>query len=112
MSKARYELEEVIGKEDRTVEESDLSRLPYLQAVIKDTLRQNPPVILLIPNRAIGDVEIQVYVVPKDALIMCNFRAMGQDQTYGRTHKFSGRRGSLMSELTTKGVIFSSYRSV
>ncbi|KAI3515424.1 hypothetical protein L1887_14320 [Cichorium endivia] len=54
MSKARYELEEVIGKEDRTVEESDISRLPYL-------------------------LEIQVYVVPNDALIMCNFRAMGQD---------------------------------
>lgn len=79
MAKARYELEEVIGKEDRTVEESDISRLPYLQAVIKETLRLHPPVTFLIPHRAIDDVEIQGYVVPKDAQILCNLWAMGQD---------------------------------
>ncbi|KAI3498347.1 hypothetical protein L1887_34120 [Cichorium endivia] len=79
MAKARYELKEVIGNEDRTVEESDISRLPYLQAVIKETLRLHPPVTFLIPHRAIDDVEIQGYVVPKDAQILCNLWAMGQD---------------------------------
>ncbi|KAL4586031.1 hypothetical protein LXL04_010661 [Taraxacum kok-saghyz] len=80
MSKARNELKEVIGKEDRTVEESYISRLPYLQAVIKETLRLHPPVTFLIPHKAIYDVEIQGYTIPKDAQILCNLWAMGQDQ--------------------------------
>lgn len=80
MAKARCELEEVMGKEGRTtVEESDISRLPYLQAVIKETLRLHPPVTFLIPHKAIADVEIQGFVVPKDAQILCNLWAMGQD---------------------------------
>ncbi|XP_023730814.1 cytochrome P450 76T24 [Lactuca sativa] len=79
MSKARSELEEVMGKEDKTIEESDISRLPYLQAVVKETLRLHPPVTFLIPHRAIADVEIQGYIIPKDAQILCNLWAMGQD---------------------------------
>ena len=37
MKKAQQELEAVIGK-DKIVEESDIRKLPYLQAVMKETL--------------------------------------------------------------------------
>ncbi|KAJ0444430.1 putative geraniol 8-hydroxylase [Helianthus annuus] len=79
MLKARAEIKKVIGNDDRTFEESDISRVPYLRAVIKETLRLHPPVTFLVPHKAITDVEIKGYMVPKDAQIMCNLWAMGQD---------------------------------
>nr|XP_043626607.1 cytochrome P450 76T24-like [Erigeron canadensis] len=88
MLKARCELKEVMGKKDGStctyIEESDISRLPYLQAIVKETLRLHPPVPFLVPHKAINDVEVQGYVVPKDAQILCNLWAMGQDQNVWR----------------------------
>ncbi|KAJ0682731.1 putative geraniol 8-hydroxylase [Helianthus annuus] len=79
MLKARAEIKKVIGNDERTFEESDISRVPYLRAIIKETLRLHPPVTFLVPHKAITDVEIKGYMVPKDAQIMCNMWAMGQD---------------------------------
>ncbi|KAL0323032.1 UNVERIFIED_CONTAM: Ferruginol synthase [Sesamum angustifolium] len=50
MAKAKNELKSVIG-ENKQVEESDISRLPYLQAVIKETFRYHPAGPLLIPRK-------------------------------------------------------------
>ncbi|KAJ0682730.1 putative geraniol 8-hydroxylase [Helianthus annuus] len=79
MLKAQAEVKKVIGNDDRTFEESDISGVPYLHAVIKETLRLHPPVTFLVPHKAITDVEIKGHMVPKDAQIMCNLWAMGQD---------------------------------
>ncbi|KAJ0501790.1 putative geraniol 8-hydroxylase [Helianthus annuus] len=79
MLKARAEIKKVIGNDERAFEESDISRVPYLRAIIKETLRLHPPVTFLVPHKAITDVEIKGYMVPKDAQIMCNMWAMGQD---------------------------------
>ncbi|KAJ0444411.1 putative geraniol 8-hydroxylase [Helianthus annuus] len=79
MLKARAEIKKVIGNDERTFEESDISRVPYLRAIIKETLRLHHPVTFLVPHKAITDVEIKGYMVPKDAQIMCNMWAMGQD---------------------------------
>ncbi|MQI32366.1 cytochrome P450, partial [Escherichia coli] len=65
MSKVEKELEQVIGK-GKPVEETDIGRLPYLQAVIKETFRLHPPVPLLLPRRAEVEVEIGGYTIPKD----------------------------------------------
>ncbi|MQK21999.1 cytochrome P450, partial [Escherichia coli] len=64
MSKVEKELEQVIGK-GKPVEETDIGRLPYLQAVIKETFRLHPPVPLLLPRRAEVEVEIGGYTIPK-----------------------------------------------
>ncbi|MFS8027245.1 putative cytochrome P450 [Helianthus anomalus] len=69
----------LIGNDDRTFEESDVPNVPYLQAFIKETLRLHPPVTFLVPHKAITEVEIKGHMVPKDAQIMCNMWAMGQD---------------------------------
>ncbi|KAL6008037.1 hypothetical protein ACLOJK_033543 [Asimina triloba] len=57
MGKARAEIMETIGPE-KEVEESDMGRLPYLQAVVKETFRLHPAAPLLIPHRAESDVQI------------------------------------------------------
>ncbi|RZC73040.1 hypothetical protein C5167_048516 [Papaver somniferum] len=65
MTKAQQELLNIIGK-DRPIEESDIIRLPYLQAIVKETLRLHPPAPFLLPHKAEVDVKIHDFVVPKD----------------------------------------------
>lgn len=46
LSKARLEMEQTIGK-GNPIEESDINRLPYLQAAVKETFRLHPTVFLI-----------------------------------------------------------------
>ncbi|CAN1747933.1 Geraniol 8-hydroxylase [Linum perenne] len=80
LTKARDELHQTIGKGNH-LEESDISRLPYLQAVIKETFRLHPSLPLLVPRKAGVDVEINGFTIPKGAQILINVWAMGRDPT-------------------------------
>ncbi|KAK4406668.1 cytochrome [Sesamum angolense] len=80
MSKARKELQTIIGGKGQ-VQESDISRLPYLQAVVKETFRLHPPGPLLIPHKAEADAEINGYIVPRNAQILVNVWAIGRDSS-------------------------------
>ncbi|PWA63224.1 cytochrome P450 [Artemisia annua] len=93
MSKAQSELKELMGNQDGPVDESNISRLPYLQAVVKETLRLHPPVTFLVPHRAISDVKVRGYMIPKDAQVLCNMWAMGQDSNvWPNPHMFEPER--------------------
>ncbi len=48
MKRVKEELNKVVGLK-RKVEESDIDKLPYLQAVIKETTRLRPILPLLVP---------------------------------------------------------------
>ncbi|KAL8487553.1 hypothetical protein ACS0TY_024020 [Phlomoides rotata] len=78
MSRATNELRRVVGEKNR-VEESDISRLPYLQAVIKETFRYHPAAPLLVPHKAEDEAKINGYTIPKNAQILVNVWAMGRD---------------------------------
>lgn len=102
MSKAKKELEEVIGK-GNPVEESDIGRLPYLQAVIKESLRKHPPAPVLLPRRAKKDVEIGGYTIPKGAQVLINEWAIGRNpKVWDKPNLFSPERFE-GSELDVKG---------
>ncbi|KAJ7947182.1 Cytochrome P450 [Quillaja saponaria] len=78
MKRLKAELHEVVGW-SRKVEENDIKNLPYLRAVIKETLRLYPPVPLLVPRKAIQDVEFMGYIVPKNTQVLVNAYAIGRD---------------------------------
>ncbi|KAM3734304.1 hypothetical protein ACB098_10G005700 [Castanea mollissima] len=78
LSKAKAELNQIIGKGNAMVE-SDIDCLPYLQAIVKETFRLHPPVPLLLPRKAGAYVEIQGFSVPKGAQVLVNIWAIGRD---------------------------------
>ncbi|XP_071742250.1 cytochrome P450 76T24-like [Rutidosis leptorrhynchoides] len=76
LQKARSEVTKIM--DNKNIQETDISRLPYLQAIIKETLRLHPPGPFLIPHFSIQEVEVQGFIVPKNTEIICNVWAMGQ----------------------------------
>ncbi|PHT42457.1 Geraniol 8-hydroxylase [Capsicum baccatum] len=71
LKKAKDELAEIIGKE-KLVEEADVSRLPYLQCIIKEVLRMHPPAPFLGPRKVEQDVELRGYIIPKGSQVIGN----------------------------------------
>ncbi|KAG6669665.1 hypothetical protein CIPAW_01G259900 [Carya illinoinensis] len=105
MAKVREELEEVIGK-DGFVQESDISKLPYLLATVKETFRLHPPAPLLLPHKAEADVEICGFTVPKNAQILVNVWGMGRDPSiWPNPDQFSPER-FLDNDIDYKGTNF------
>lgn len=78
LNKAKAELAQAVGA-DRTFEEDDIDNLPYLKAVIKETLRLHPPIPFLVPRRAMEDTNFQGYHIPKDTQVLVNAWAIGRD---------------------------------
>lgn len=102
MSKAKKELEQTIGL-GNPVEESDIARLPYLQAVIKESLRLHPPAPLLLPRKAKTDVEISGYTIPQGAQVLINEWAICRNESiWDDANSFSPER-FLGSEIDIKG---------
>ncbi|GMH26616.1 hypothetical protein Nepgr_028459 [Nepenthes gracilis] len=78
LKKAQAELETVTRK-GVLVEEEKIAQLPYLQAVMKETLRMHPPAPFLIPRKVDEDVELSGFVVPRSSQVLVNVWAMGRD---------------------------------
>lgn len=74
MKKLKEQLNSVLGSKE-CVECSDIDSLPYLQAVIKETLRLRS-VVPLVPNKAEGTVEIQGHIIPKGSNVLVNLWAI------------------------------------
>ena len=102
LSKAGEELRQTIGR-GNTVEESDIPKLPYLQAIIKETFRLHPAVPLLLPRKAEADVEVKGFTVPKGAQVLVNAWAIGRDPSiWDNPNSFMPER-FLGSEIDVRG---------
>ncbi|KOM44988.1 hypothetical protein LR48_Vigan06g029400 [Vigna angularis] len=78
LEKARIELEKHVG-EARLVEETDIPKLHYLQNIVSETLRLNPPVPMLIPHLSSEDCTVGGYDVPRNTVLMVNAWAIHRD---------------------------------
>ena len=102
MIKAKKELEETIGS-GIPLEESDIYKLPYLQAIIKETLRLHPPVPFLLPRKAERDVDIGGYTIPKDAQVMVNVWTISRDPTLWENPTLFSPERFIGSDIDVKG---------
>ncbi|KAK9698657.1 hypothetical protein RND81_08G121400 [Saponaria officinalis] len=92
LKKAKLELDEIIGK-GNPVEESHIERLPYLQAIVKETFRLHPAVPFLVPRKADTNVTVFGYTVPENAQILVNVWAIGRDpENWERPNSFEPER--------------------
>ncbi|CAN1795864.1 Flavonoid 3'-monooxygenase [Linum perenne] len=78
MAQLQSELDSVVGR-DRLVTELDLPKLPYLQAVIKETFRLHPSTPLSLPRIAAESCEINGRHIPKGATLLVNVWAIARD---------------------------------
>ncbi|XP_015952541.2 cytochrome P450 93B16-like [Arachis duranensis] len=79
LKKAQEEVDR-ISRNQRLVCENDTSNLPYIHAIIKETLRLHPPIPLLM-RKGINDSVISGYNIPKGSILCINIWAMGRDPT-------------------------------
>ncbi|KAL7583529.1 hypothetical protein Lser_V15G42502 [Lactuca serriola] len=80
MKKAVEEIEKVVGK-DRLLQESDIPNLPYLQAIIKETLRLHPAAPM-IPRQSTEECTVAGYFIPANTTIFVNVWALGRDPNH------------------------------
>ncbi|XP_031267228.1 cytochrome P450 78A5-like [Pistacia vera] len=92
-SRAQAEIDAVVGK-SRPVFDSDIPNLPYLQAIVKETLRVHPPGPLLSWARlAIHDVHVGDSFVPAGTTAMVNMWAITHDEkVWSQAEKFKPER--------------------
>ncbi|KAL6846258.1 hypothetical protein ACP4OV_023706 [Aristida adscensionis] len=92
MSKVRAELAASLGSKD-FVEDGDLDKLPYLQAVVKEALRLHPAVPLLPREVVAGGVSLGGFPVPIGACVAINLWAIGRDRdAWPRPEEFMPER--------------------
>ncbi|CAI9118940.1 OLC1v1020575C1 [Oldenlandia corymbosa var. corymbosa] len=80
MRKAMQEIDTVVGNE-RLVDESDIKNLPYLQAIVKETLRLHPAAPMM-RRESSEDCEIGGYHIPARTRLFVNIWSIGRDPSY------------------------------
>ncbi|EOY30248.1 Cytochrome P450 superfamily protein isoform 2 [Theobroma cacao] len=78
IKKATEELDRVIGRE-RWVEEKDIPQLPYIDAIMKETMRKHPVAVMLAPHLALEDCLVAGYDIRKGTTVFINTWSMGRD---------------------------------
>lgn len=78
IKKATEELDRVIGRE-RWVEEKEIQTLPYIEAIVKETMRLHPVAPMLVPRQTREDVTINGYDIPAGTRVLVNVWTIGHD---------------------------------
>jgi len=73
--------DEIVGVTGRgkPAVDDDLQRMPYLEAVVKETLRRHPPAHFVVPHAVTGPCELAGYKVPADASVNFYVAGIGMD---------------------------------
>lgn len=91
MKTLQEELRTVLGSKPQ-VEDSHIEKLPYLRAVIKETLRLHS-VVPLVCYRAEATVQVQGYTIPQGSNVLVNVWAIHRSaDVWADPHKFMPER--------------------
>ncbi|KAH7852308.1 hypothetical protein Vadar_023200 [Vaccinium darrowii] len=104
LKKAKAELEQIIGK-GKQIQESDISQLPYLQAIVKETMRIHPAAPVLL-HKVETDVEVYSYTIPKGAQVLVNVWAIARDPGIWRNPTMFMPERFLESKIDVRGQDF------
>ncbi|CAN1163437.1 Cytochrome P450 83B1 [Linum perenne] len=83
MIKAQEEVRHAIGKKG-LVNEEDIQQLSYLKAIVKETLRLQPTLPLMVPRESTQSCNLGGYEIPAKTVVSVNAWAIGRDtQAWG-----------------------------
>uniref|UniRef100_A0A0D9WQK5 Uncharacterized protein n=1 Tax=Leersia perrieri TaxID=77586 RepID=A0A0D9WQK5_9ORYZ len=100
--KATEELDRVIGR-DRWVTEKDIPSLPYLDAIIKETMRMHPVAPMLVPRLSREDTSIDGYDIPAGTRVLVSVWSIGRDpKLWEKSEEFMPER-FIGSKIDVKG---------
>ncbi|KAL0686021.1 hypothetical protein Bca4012_052869 [Brassica carinata] len=105
MKKVQAEVREVIKNKENITEE-DIEQLEYLKLVIKETLRINTLVPLLIPREASKDIKIAGYDIPKKTWIHVNVWAIHRNPNVWKDPETFIPERFMDNEIDYKGLNF------
>ncbi|XP_058223396.1 cytochrome P450 81Q32-like isoform X2 [Rhododendron vialii] len=99
LGKAYFEIEKHVGTQNRLIEESDLNELPYLNKIIKETLRMCPPNHLLLPHESSQECTIGGFRIPRGTMLLVNAWAIQNDpELWHEPNKFKPERWGDMDD--------------
>ncbi|MGI4406612.1 cytochrome P450, partial [Klebsiella pneumoniae] len=78
LKKLQTEVREITGVK-RAITEDKLEKMPYLKAVIKETLRLHPPIPLLLPRESMRDTQVMGYNIAARTQVFTNVWTIGRD---------------------------------
>ncbi|KAI0776610.1 cytochrome P450 [Trametes elegans] len=101
---AQDQIDRVIGN-GRLLDFADRPLLPYIDAIVEELYRWNPPIPLGIPHRLMVDDEYRGYAIPANCTVISNIWAMSRDtNAYADPEDFrperhlSARTGALRTD--------------
>uniref|UniRef100_A0ACD5YEU5 Uncharacterized protein n=1 Tax=Avena sativa TaxID=4498 RepID=A0ACD5YEU5_AVESA len=101
-AKATEELDSVIGR-GRWVTEKDIPSLPYIEAIVKETMRLHPVAPMLVPRLSREDTSIGGYDIPAGTRVLVSVWSIGRDpELWDAPEEFMPER-FLGSRLDVKG---------
>ena len=106
MTKLRNEISESVRLKGR-IQESELLKLPYLQAIVKETMRLHLAVPFLFPHKTETNVNLNGYEIPKNTPVLVNAWAIARDPTSWEDPTSFKPERFLDSEVDFKGQHFS-----
>lgn len=81
MATAQIEVREIFDKLGR-IDEFSISKMKYLKAIIKETLRLHPPAPLLVPRECRELCYINGFEIPPKTRVIINAWTIGRDKRY------------------------------
>ncbi|XP_024973240.1 cytochrome P450 81E8-like [Cynara cardunculus var. scolymus] len=106
LKRARAEVDEHIGYQ-RLVEETDLTKLPFIQCIVHETLRLFPAAPLLVPHEPSEDCIIGGFHVSRGTMVLVNAWAIHRDpQLWDEPLSFKPERFEKMGNMGYRFIPF------
>ncbi|CAN8314740.1 unnamed protein product [Cochlearia groenlandica] len=78
LRKATQEIDKVVGKQ-RLVQESDIPKLNYIKAILREAFRLHPVAAFNLPHVALSDTTVANYHIPKGSHVLLSRYGLGRN---------------------------------